>query len=366
MTRTHRADQPARVEVALGPRSYPVLVGRGLLGRLGDLGVLPRHVRRAAVVTQPPVAAHHLDTVRAALADAGLEVHTIEVPDGEQAKTVAVLAEVWERLAAIPLERRDLVVALGGGVVGDLAGFAAATWHRGVAVLQLPTTLLAQVDAAIGGKTAIDLPAGKNLVGAFHQPVAVVCDVDTLGTLPRPLLVEGLAEVVKYGLIRDPAILDLLETGDVAADRELHAELVRRSAAVKAAVVAADEREHGERAHLNLGHTVGHALEAVTGYRRLRHGEAVAIGTCAALRIGVAVGRTPAALVDRTETLLDRLGLPTRGPAVDRGALWAAMRRDKKTAGEVRFVLLRGLADPVVEPVPPTVVDAVLDEVLTT
>ncbi|MFA9429162.1 3-dehydroquinate synthase [Egicoccus sp. AB-alg2] len=358
---------PVLVPVELAGRAYPVLVGTGWLDRLLDHVTLPEGVAKVMVVTQEPLEeAGLVAPVMEVFERAGLEVHRYDVPDGEAAKSAGVLRELWEACASAPLSRRDLIVALGGGVVGDAAGFAAATWNRGVPVLQIPTTLLAQVDAAIGGKTGINLPQGKNLVGAFHQPVAVACDVAVLATLPERIRVEGLGEVVKYGLIADPELLDLLEqrTDEVlAGDPELLAEIVRRSAAVKARVVAADEKEGGVRAHLNLGHTYGHAVESLTGYNEVLHGEAVAIGTVVALRLGVRLGRTPAELADRAEALLERLGLPVRGPALDRDEMWATIARDKKAdAGGVRFVVLDALAKPAVITPERADVDAVLDE----
>lgn len=355
------------VRVDLDERGYDIVVGRGVLVDLTRHVQLPLGARRAVVVTQPPVG-RHAAPVRVALAAAGLEVHELVVPDGEQAKDAAVLDSLYRALARIPLGRRDVIVAVGGGVVGDLAGFLAATWHRGVPVVQVPTTLLGQVDAAIGGKTGINLPEGKNLVGAFHQPLAVVADVDALATLPRRELVAGLAEVVKYGLIRDPVILELLEadpTGASGGDLTLLEELVLRSAAVKAGVVADDEREFGQRSHLNFGHTYGHALESVTGYTRYLHGEAVALGICTALRLGARIGLGPPALVERAEALLSRLGLPVRSQRLDRSALWAAMGRDKKAQGEVRFVLLEELARPTLVTPAQDAVDAAIDQVET-
>jgi len=352
------------IHVDLAGRGYAVHVGRGLLAGLDRLVPWPDRARRAAVVTQAPVAAHHLSPVLQALERAGLTATVIEVPDGEGAKSAAVLASGWQQLASIPLSRQDVVVALGGGVVGDLGGFLAATWNRGVAVVQVPTTLLAQVDAAIGGKTGINLPHGKNLVGAFHQPLAVVADVDTLATLGERERIEGFGEVVKYGFIRDPEILDLLEA-DLAAARngspELLEQLVRRSAAVKAAVVGADELEAGERAHLNLGHTYGHAVEALAGYGTVLHGEAVSIGIAVALRIGAALQLHAPDLVDRFEALAVALGLPIRGPRLDRDAVWATLARDKKADDGVRFVLLEGLGRPVLRHVAPAVVDEAIE-----
>jgi 3-dehydroquinate synthase len=360
--------RPTRIAVPLGERAYDIVVGSRLLADLDRHVVLPDGVGRALVVTQEPVvAAGHVAPVEAALERAGVEVERHEVQDGERAKDVEVLASLWQACAEVPLTRRDVIVAVGGGVVGDLAGFAAASFNRGIAVLQVPTTLLAQVDAAIGGKTGINLPQGKNLVGAFHQPCAVLCDVDTLRTLPERVRVEGFGEVVKYGLIRDPAILHLLEErlgGPSGVDDPLLLEeLVRRSATVKAAVVAADEHEGGERAHLNLGHTYGHAVEALTGYDQVLHGEAVAIGTVLALRVGVLRGRTPKGLAERGERLLERIGLPVRAPALDRGAVWTTMRRDKKAGRDgVRFVLVTEPGACVTEVPPPAIVDAVIDE----
>jgi len=250
-------------------------------------------------------------------------------------------------------------------VVGDLAGFAAASYARGVAVLQVPTTLLGQVDAAIGGKTGINLPEGKNLVGAFHQPLAVVCDVATLETLPDREFTEGLGEVVKYGLIADPGILELIEAvdGTVRAEAGLVEELVRRSVAVKAEVVAEDEREGGRRAILNFGHTYGHAVEALAGYGTYLHGEAVAIGMLFALRLGERIGVTPEGLEQRVTELLERVELPTAGPALNREEVLAVMGRDKKaTDAGVRFVVLEDVGAPTVVTPEVGVVRELVDE----
>ena len=408
------ATDPVRIDVELPARGYPVLVGSGWLARAArhlDVAALAPRARRALLVSQEPVvAAGVVEDVEVALRAAGIEVTRALVPDGEGAKDVGVLARLWSEAARLPLTRDDVVVAVGGGVVGDLAGFAAATYNRGIGVVQVPTTLLAQVDAAIGGKTGINLPEGKNLVGSFHQPLAVACDVEVLGSLSPRVLVEGYGEVVKYGLIRDPAILDDLEVAlrgaalgadggavgggvggaaggavggaaaggaaageagqqgrDAAvlaalADPRRLARLVERSARVKAAVVAADEREGGVRAHLNLGHTVGHAIETLSGYGRVLHGEAVAIGMVVALELGRRLGRTPPELVDRTRRLLEAIGLPVRVPVLDRAAVWEVLARDKKASVDgVRFVLLDALAEPVVLAPPRAEVDAVLD-----
>jgi 3-dehydroquinate synthase len=356
-----------RIEVALPDHPYPVLIGHGWLDRVAQEVPLPERASRALLVTQEPIErAGHVMPVIDSLEAAGLTVHRYDVPDGEPAKSTGVLRELWEACAEAALSRDDLIVGVGGGVVCDLAGFAAATWNRGIAVLQVPTTLLAQVDAAIGGKTGINLPQGKNLVGAFHQPLAVASDVDILRSLPDRVRLEGFGEVVKYGLIRDPVVLDLLEADPDAAcdgDPALLDELVARSSAVKAEVVAADEREGGVRAHLNFGHTYGHAVESLTGYGNVLHGEAVAIGMVVALHLGVRLGRTPTEVAERGERLLERLGLPTRGPQLDRDEVWTVMARDKKASQDgVRFVVLDDLARPTVFTPERTEVDAVLDE----
>lgn len=334
---------PARVPVPLpGTRAHDVLVGPGLHERLPDLLPLPPHARRAVLVTNATVQAMHGQRVVGGLQDAGLEVHEVLVPDGEQAKSLATLGEVYHRMAAIPLGRDDLVVALGGGVVTDLAGFVAATWHRGVAVAHLPTTLLAQVDAAVGGKTGVNLPEGKNLVGAFHHPSVVLADTATLATLPGRERRSGLGEVAKYGFIADPEVLTRLEADPVGAgagETTLLTDLVVRSVRAKVEFVAADEREAGRRALLNYGHTVGHAIEALTDYATYRHGEAVALGMVFAARLGERLGVSAPGLAQRTVDLLVPLGLPTGGLRLDPSRVWDALIRDKKARGGVRFVL---------------------------
>jgi 3-dehydroquinate synthase len=353
-----------RIRVPLAERPYDVVVGPGLLADLGKHLELPANAVNAAVVTVAPVAALYGDRVLAGLEALGLQTHPVVVPDGEAAKTMETLEALYHRFAAVPLTRADVVVALGGGVAGDLAGFAAATWNRGIAVIQVPTTLLAQVDAAIGGKTGVNLPEGKNLVGAFHQPSVVIADTDTLATLPPRERRAGLGESAKYGFIADTALLELLEArpdAAVACDPEVITEVVRRGVAVKARIVAADEREAGDRALLNYGHTIGHAIEAVTGYGTYRHGEAVALGMVAAARLGERLGISETGLADRTVALLERLGLPTGGVRVDPAELWEVMARDKKAKGGVRFVLCTRPGHAIaVDPPDRHVVDSVL------
>jgi 3-dehydroquinate synthase len=352
------------IRVALPDHPYDIVVEAGALSTMEGRLVPPAHARQAMIVTNTVVGGLYEAPVRASLEALGLTVHVVHVPDGEDAKSVETLAMLWHRFAAIPLNRDDVVVALGGGVVGDLAGFAAATWNRGVAVAQLPTTLLGMVDSAIGGKTGINLPEGKNLVGAFHQPLIVLADTATLRTLPPRELRAGLGEVAKYGFIEDPAVLELLERDPAAAtagDAALLTEVVRRGAAVKARIVAADEREAGERALLNYGHTVGHAIESLTGYGEYRHGEAVGLGMVFAARLGERLGVSEPGLADRTVGVLEALGLPTGGVRLDPAAVWDVLARDKKARNGVRFVLCRKPGEALlVEPPERRVVDEVL------
>ena len=324
----------------------PVVVRPGALDALGAVAAPLVRGRAAAVVADSNTGPLYAARAAAALEAAGFRASVREVPAGEGSKTPARLAELWDFFHAAGIARDDLVVALGGGVVGDLAGFAAATWLRGVAVVQVPTSLLAFVDSSIGGKTAVDLPSGKNLAGAFHQPVAVVADPFLLRTLPAREFAQGMAEVVKYGCIRDADFFGWLEAraGARFADADV-ARIVAVCAAHKAAVVSADEREAGLRATLNFGHTVGHAVEKVLGYGTVAHGEAVAVGMVAAAKIGEALGRTEAGTAARIAALLSKLSLPVRlgdvAAGVDPRALLDAAMSDKKRSGAaVRFVLL--------------------------
>jgi 3-dehydroquinate synthase len=364
----------ARVRVATGGGGYPVLIGTGLVDRLEELLPPLPGSEAAAVVASAPVAAV-ADRVGRALGRHGLAVHRLEVPAGEEAKRLEVLAGLYERLAAVPTRRADPVVAVGGGATTDVAGFAAATWLRGVPLVNVPTTVLGMVDAAIGGKTGVDLDAGKNLVGAFHQPVAVVADLDTLAGLPAAEVRSGLAEVAKAGLAGDPALAEALARSAgpaVAADPDALAPLVEGAVRVKAAVVAADEREDaadrqvgrpegsGEpqggapvgRLILNYGHTLGHALERLAGYRGLRHGEAVALGMVFAARVAEAVGLARPGLAAGHVELLAALGLPVGGARLDPDQVLAAMATDKKHRGGLRLVLLRAPGQPEVVTAP--------------
>jgi 3-dehydroquinate synthase len=332
------------VVVELQGRRYPIRIGDGLLADAAALAALVPG-RHALVVTDANVAPLYLPRVLAALSER--TVRTLVLPAGEQEKTLARFGEAIAALAALGASRDATVIALGGGVVGDLAGFAAACWMRGVRFVQLPTTLLAMVDSSVGGKTAVDLPEGKNLVGAFHQPAAVIADLSTLATLPPRELRAGLAEVVKYGAIGDAAFFAWLERhADALLARapEALAQAVAACCAQKAAVVARDETEQGERMLLNFGHTFGHAIETEQGYGGLLHGEAVAVGMVLAARLSAALGRAPAADATRLAALLARFGLPTAlPPGLSADALLARMRLDKKAqSGRLRLVLWSG------------------------
>ncbi|MBA2310369.1 MAG: 3-dehydroquinate synthase [Pseudonocardiales bacterium] len=340
----HLTDTRARLHV-LAERPYDVVIGRGL-----DVELVKAlaGVDTALLVHQPTLAdrAEHL---RAALLDAGVDAHRVEVPDAEAGKALAVAGFCWEVCGRIGLTRGDAVVGLGGGAVTDLAGFVAATWMRGVRVVQVPTTLLGMVDAAVGGKTGINTGGGKNLVGAFHEPAAVLVDLDTLRTLPHDELVAGMAEVVKAGFIADPGILELIEADPAAAldpAGDVLPELVRRSIVVKADVVSADLRESHLREILNYGHTLAHAIERREDYT-WRHGHAVSVGLVFAAELARAAGRLDEATAARHRAVLTSLGLPVSYDADALPELVETMQLDKKVrAGQLRFVVLDGLASP--------------------
>jgi 3-dehydroquinate synthase len=338
------ATEPVTIEVAVDP-PYPVIIGSGLLGELGEL-VGSRH--RVAILHQP-VLAQTAEAIRHHLSEKGVDAHRIELPDAEAGKDLQVVAFLWEVLGRIGIDRKDAIVSLGGGAATDVAGFAAATWLRGVDIVHVPTTLLAMVDAAIGGKTGINTDAGKNLVGAFHQPAAVVVDLAVLQTLPPNELVAGMAEVVKAGFIADPVILEMIEADPRAAvdpSGVILPELIRRAIAVKAAVVAADERESALREILNYGHTLAHAIERRERYR-WRHGAAVSVGLVFAAELARLTGRLDSATAQRHRDVLVALGLPVTYDADALPELLGYMAGDKKTrSGVLRFVVLDGLAKP--------------------
>lgn len=328
--------------VELAERSYPILIGSGLLGRPDVLGPYLSS-RDVLVITNDQVGPIYLEPLKAMLGDRRIEIVT--VPDGEANKTMATLGSVLDGLVAAHYGRDCVVVTLGGGVIGDIGGFAAAVYQRGVDFVQVPTTLLAQVDSSVGGKTGVNHPGGKNLIGAFHQPRCVLTDTDTLRTLPDRELHAGLAEVVKYGLLADAELFVWLEhQAENLLRREpgaLH-HAIRRSCEIKAAIVAADERERGQRALLNLGHTFGHAIERCAGYGEWLHGEAVSAGMCMAADLSERLGLLRQGEPRRLRTLLDRLQLPIAPPSVDPREFLDAMSMDKKVlAGQIRLILLR-------------------------
>ncbi|MFP4053898.1 MAG: 3-dehydroquinate synthase [Phycisphaerae bacterium] len=333
------------IRVELGDRSYDVRVGDGLLSEAGSVAGGLGNASRAVVLTDSNVGPLYAEGVVESLHSAGLSSSLITVPAGEAHKNLATFGRVFDELFSVEpaVDRRTLIVPLGGGVVGDMGGFVAATAMRGMRFLQLPTTLLADVDASVGGKTAVDHPAGKNLIGAFHQPTGVLIDVAALKTLPPEELRSGLAECVKHAFIRDASLLEFIESNAaaiLAVEPEVMTELVARNVEIKAAVVAEDERESGVRAHLNFGHTIGHAIETAVGYGNMTHGQGVALGMIAVCELAARRGMVDASMVQRLRDVLQRLGLRTTWEGLDAGQLWKLMQHDKKArAGKVRMIL---------------------------
>ena len=335
-----------RIEVALGSRSYPIDIGSGLLARR-ELFEAHLGPGRVAIVTNETVAPLYAQQLEATLAGAGRRVQRIVLPDGEAFKTLETLNRIYDALLSANADRRTVLIALGGGVVGDMAGFAAATYQRGIPYIQVPTTLLAQVDSSVGGKTAVNHALGKNMIGAFHQPLAVVADTDTLDTLPERELGAGLAEVLKHAVIRDERFLDWIEAnaaGLRSRSPEALAHAIRRSCEIKAEIVSEDEREIGARALLNFGHTFGHAIESGLGYGEWLHGEAVAAGMVLAARLSARLGRIGAAEAERLARIVAALGLPVAPPPMPASRWLEFMGRDKKNqGGRVTLILLEAL-----------------------
>lgn len=338
-----------QVNIDLADRSYGILIGAGLLDQQASYAGLPQ-AASALIVTNTTVAPLYAQRLQAALAGRFPTVHTVELPDGEAFKGWETLNRIFDALLALGCDRKTVLFALGGGVVGDMTGFAAASYMRGVPFVQVPTTLLAQVDSSVGGKTAINHPLGKNMIGAFYQPQRVICDLATLKTLPPRELSAGLAEVIKYGPIADMAFFEWIEShldGLLAQDPTALAYAVKRSCEIKAWVVGQDEREAGLRAILNFGHTFGHAIEAGMGYGQWLHGEAVGCGLVMAARLSQALGLVDRPFVERLTALVRRAGLPVLAPVLDAqdntGRYLGLMRVDKKAeAGEIKFVLIDG------------------------
>ena len=329
------------ITVNLKDRSYPIVIGSGLLDRLHEF-IAPLKPTSIAVVTNTVVGPLYAQRTQRALS--GISTSLVELPDGEQYKQWMAVSQVLDALVNVRVDRRGVILALGGGVVGDIAGFAASIYMRGIRCVQVPTTLLAQVDSSVGGKTGINHPGGKNLIGAFHQPSAVVSDTDTLQTLPARELSAGLAEILKHGLVADPSYFERM-AGSIesmrAHDAAALVDAIAGSCEIKSSIVARDEREAGERALLNLGHTFGHAIEAMTGYTRWLHGEAVGCGLVLAAELSCLLGALKASDVQAIETAVTRAGLPTRVDGLSALTAIEAMRSDKKTeAGQIQFIVL--------------------------
>jgi len=358
----------SQVQIDLDERSYPIVIGSQLLGRADTYAGLPR-AAQALIVSNTTVAPLYAGALKAALQVHYQTVHIVELPDGEAYKTWETLNLIFDALLAHGCDRKTVLFALGGGVVGDMTGFAAASYMRGVPFVQVPTTLLAQVDSSVGGKTAINHPLGKNMIGAFYQPLRVVCDLDVLKSLPARELSAGLAEVIKYGPIADMAFLAWLEANIdalMARDATALSHAIQRSCEIKADVVGQDERESGLRAILNFGHTFGHAIEAGLGYGAWLHGEAVGCGMIMAAELSRRLGLVEAAFVARLKQLISRAGLPVTGPELstqdNAGRYLELMRVDKKAeAGEIRFVVIDAPGRAAVRGAPDVLVREVID-----
>ncbi len=365
---SHASAAVQQVSIALDERSYAIAIGTGLLDEPAFYADLPA-AASALIVSNTTVAPLYAQRLHAVLQQRYANVHLVTLPDGEEYKTWETLNLIFDALLGHGCDRKTVLFALGGGVVGDMTGFAAASYMRGVPFVQVPTTLLAQVDSSVGGKTAINHPLGKNMIGAFYQPRLVLCDLATLNTLPVRELSAGLAEVIKYGPIADMAFMDWLEThidALLARDVEALAYAVRRSCEIKAWVVGQDERESGLRAILNFGHTFGHAIEAGMGYGAWLHGEAVGAGMVMAAELSCRLGLVDTAFVARLTALVQRAGLPVRGPVLDAsdnaGRYLELMRVDKKAeGGEIRFVLIDGPGQAVMRAAPDALVREVID-----
>jgi 3-dehydroquinate synthase len=353
-----------QVKIGLGDRSYRILIGPGLLADAGAWGDAPAS-SQAFIVTNTTVAPLYAQRLSASIAAHHKQVHIVQLPDGEEHKNWQVLNRIFDEMLARGADRKTVLYALGGGVVGDMTGFAAASYMRGVPFVQVPTTLLAQVDSSVGGKTAINHPLGKNMVGAFYQPKLVVCDLDTLATLPPREFSAGLAEVIKYGPIADMAFLDWIEknlAGLMAREPGLLAHAVRRSCEIKADVVGQDERESGLRAILNFGHTFGHAIEAGLGYGEWLHGEAVACGMVMASHLSHRLGLVDTAFVERLTNILRDARLPVRAPPLGADRFIELMRVDKKAeAGEIRFIVIDRPGSASMRPAPEAMVRGVIE-----
>ncbi len=358
-----------RLTVDLGTRSYDILIGTGILEQIGSvLGKIGGGMR-AIIITNPEIDKLYGDRARSSIKQAGFDVETIQIPEGEEHKSLASADKAYDCLMEFNCDRNTMLVALGGGVIGDLTGFIAATYMRGVPFVQIPTTLLAQVDSSVGGKTAVNHPRGKNMIGAFYQPKVVLIDLETLSTLPSDEFRAGLAEVVKYGVIADPELFDYLDENSekiLKLDPECLSKIIETSCAIKAQVVESDERESRRRMILNFGHTFGHAIEALTHYVQYKHGEAVAIGMAFASRLSNEMDKCSSLVGERVEKLLSKLNLPVKSPALDPNEIIESMYHDKKTtAKKIKFILAKKIGEvEIIDEVPEATLKKTLDNFL--
>jgi len=336
-----------KLRIDLADRSYDILIGRNFFPHLGDHLSHLKSARRALIVTNPAVNKLYGKVLTEGLENAGLEIEYVEIPEGETHKTLQDAQTVYDHLIDNQYDRNTLLVALGGGVIGDLTGFIAATFLRGVPYVQVPTTLLSQVDSSVGGKTAVNHPQGKNLISAFYQPRLVAIDLDTLTSLPPDEFRAGMAEIIKYGVIEDPRLFDFLEKNSqkiLDQDTECLQHIIETSCAIKAKVVERDERESSYRMVLNFGHTIGHAVEALTGYSRFKHGEAIAIGMVYAAKLSCQLGKCSAKVVQKIQALVEQYGLPSRLPEFSSKEYIESMYRDKKAHDRnIRFILVKDI-----------------------
>ncbi|MFQ5450917.1 MAG: 3-dehydroquinate synthase [Nitrospinaceae bacterium] len=356
-----------RLNIDLGERSYEILIGRNLLERTREFVSEILKPSRVVIVTHPSLHRLYGETLAANLAQGGTPTEVIEVPEGESSKSLQQAEKIYDRLLEWKCDRQTLLVALGGGVIGDLTGFIAATYVRGIPFLQIPTSLLAQVDSSVGGKTAVNHPRGKNMIGAFYQPRLVIIDLETLRTLPQKEFRAGMAEIIKHGIIEDPGLFDYLETHFrqiLEQETESLQHIIAASCAIKASVVEKDERESRYRMVLNFGHTIGHALESLTGYTSLIHGEAVAIGMVHAALLSRITGHCGPEIPRRIAALVETFGLPTRLPPLDPGDIIQSMYLDKKTAhNKIRFILVKDIGSiEIVDDVPEHLIRQALEE----
>ncbi|MDT8317284.1 MAG: 3-dehydroquinate synthase [bacterium] len=341
------------INVDLGERSYPIYIDSNILASFGERLKIFNQSKRVVIVTNPTVAKLYLEVIESGLNSSGVDVKVVEIPDGEEYKSLKWAGRIYDELISFEMDRNSPLIALGGGVIGDITGFVASTYMRGVPYVQVPTTLLAQVDSSVGGKTAVNHPKGKNMIGAFYQPLFVYIDVKTLDTLDPREVRAGLAEVVKYGIIKSEELFSYLENNTdkvLSLDEVAIKHIIKVSCKIKASVVATDEREGGLRAILNFGHTFGHAVEALTNYRQYRHGEAVAIGMLFAARLSHKIGVSSDNTMERLSSLLKKIGLPLEDKAYSAAEYIKSMMHDKKVvAGELRFVLPESMGSVTIE-----------------